>query len=740
MTIYELCKMINLPQGVVDLLQEYENVRKDDIPADVKEKLFERNKWDKGLEELKTFLGEDPHSMKILWEQLNLTCTHAYEEYVRRSIPMTVFVDTFGFVTRFVAPTKDANGKYSYHWAWWLQRQITLQEFRIGSLEFEFVKESDQRRIEIHIPSDADMKLEALCQSIAGFVKFQRTYFPEWNGVQMVTETWMIMPELEDFLPADSKILRFKALFDVDAVDYGQTWYMGWIFPGHEEISESLPEKTTLHRRLKEHLLSGKKFGIARGRLVMDRVKRVLDERLVTVVPDPRQVAFQETEFYAFVHFTVNTFTDREWGDGTESPEIYNPTKLDATQWVSAIREAGMRGLILTCKHHDGFCLWPSKQTKHTVEYSPFGRDVVREVSEECRRQGIKFGVYLSPWDRNCNLYGTGKPYDDYFIRQLTELLTNYGEVFSVWFDGACGEGENGKKQYYDWERYYQTIRSLQPNACISVCGPDVRWCGNEAGHARKSEWSVVPERTRDTEKIASASQHEDNEEFRQRKISAWDEDLGSREVLMGEDKLVWYPAEVNTSIRPGWFWHESENDRVRSFADLMHVYYNSVGGNATFLLNIPPTREGLFHENDVRRLKEIGDYLRRAFAVNLTEKAEVLAPEPIRDLVLEESYDKYYQAKRGTNMATILIRWDAPVNVGHVVLKENVWLSQRVEAFRVEAMRDGEFETVYEGTVIGHKRIIPFQEGLLTNSLRIVITDSRMEPTIAFLGIYEHV
>ena len=204
--------------------------------------------------------------------------------------------------------TSATNGKYSYHWAWWLQRQITLQEFRIGSLEFEFVKESDQRRIEIHIPSDANMKLEVLCQSIAGFVKFQRTYFPEWNGVQMVTETWMIMPELEDFLPADSKILRFKALFDVDAVDYGQTWYMGWIFPGHEEISESLPEKTTLHRRLKEHLLSGKKFGIARGRLVMDRVKRVLDERLVTVVPDPRQVAFQETEFYAFVHFTVNTF------------------------------------------------------------------------------------------------------------------------------------------------------------------------------------------------------------------------------------------------------------------------------------------------------------------------------------------------------------------------------------------------------------------------------------------------
>ena len=468
--------------------------------------------------------------------------------------------------------------------------------------------------------------------------------------------------------------------------------------------------------------------------------KNELDKRLVRVVPEKRQVAFQETEFYAFVHFTVNTFTDREWGDGTESPEIFNPLKFDATQWVDAIREAGMKGLILTCKHHDGFCLWPSRQTEHSIAKSPFKRDIVREVSEECRRQGIKFGVYLSPWDRNCRLYGTGKPYDDLFINQLEELLSDYGEIFSVWFDGACGEGENGKKQYYDWDRYFDTVRRLQPGACISVCGPDVRWCGNEAGHARKSEWSVVPERTRDTEKIASASQHEDNEEFRQRKISAWDEDLGSREILMEEDKLVWYPAEVNTSIRPGWFWHESENDRVRSLSDLMNVYYNSVGGNATFLLNIPPTREGLFHENDVCRLREIGEYLKKAFSVNLLEKAEVLAPEPIKELVADESYDRYYQPEKGSNNASVQIRWNNPVNIGHIVLKENIYLSQRVESFYVEASENGEFVKVFEGTVIGHKRIISFPAGLVTDHIRIVITDSRMEPTLAFVGIYEKV
>ena len=279
MTVNELCRLIELPQGVMVQLQECESERKDDIPSDIKEKLFKRETWDKGIEELKTFLGEDPYSMKILWEQLHLTCTYAYEEYIRRCIPLSVFADSFGFVTRFVTSTKDINGKYSYHWAWWLQRQITLQEFRIGSLEYEFVEEGGQRRIEIHIPSDADMKLESLCRSVMDFVEFQKKYFTEWKGVQMVTDTWMIMPELEDFLPADSKILGFKGLFDIDSVDYGQTWYMGWIFPGYEEVNENLPEKTTLQRRLKEHLLSGKKFGIAYGHLVMDRVKKVLVNR-----------------------------------------------------------------------------------------------------------------------------------------------------------------------------------------------------------------------------------------------------------------------------------------------------------------------------------------------------------------------------------------------------------------------------------------------------------------------------
>ncbi|MGN1305744.1 MAG: alpha-L-fucosidase [Oscillospiraceae bacterium] len=257
--------------------------------------------------------------------------------------------------------------------------------------------------------------------------------------------------------------------------------------------------------------------------------------------------------------------------------------------------------------------------------------------------------------------WGSDKAYDDYFKGQLTELLTNYGDVFSVWLDGACGEGPNGKKQYYDWDRYYKTIRELQPGACINVCGPDVRWCGNEAGHTRKAEWSVVPARTRDTEKIAENSQQEDNEEFRQRKISAWDADLGSREILENEDDLVWYPAEVNTSIRPGWFWHESENDKVRPLDELMNIYYNSVGANATFLLNIPPTNEGLFHENDVKRLSEIGDYLRKAFAENTTETADITYNgTAIKSKILSDSYDDYFVSD--TPSAVVTLRWDAPI------------------------------------------------------------------------------
>ena len=472
---------------------------------------------------------------------------------------------------------------------------------------------------------------------------------------------------------------------------------------------------------------------------------RKMDNRLVQIVPSDRQLKYQELEFYSFIHFTVNTFTDKEWGDGTENPEIFNPEKLDAKQWVEAIKAAGMKGLILTCKHHDGFCLWPSKYTDHTLASSPYKEgkgDIVKEVSQACREAGIQFAVYLSPWDRNNKIYGQGKLYDDYFVHQLEELLSNYGDVFAVWFDGACGEGPNGKKQVYDWKRYYDVIRRLQPNACITVCGPDVRWCGNEAGNTRPSEWSVVPERTRDTEKIAESSQkqNDDSFSFRQRKVSAWDLDLGSREILEQEEKLIWYPAEVNTSIRPGWFYHESENDKVRPLSELIKIYDNSVGGNATFLLNIPPNKDGLLHEEDVIRLHEIGDYLKNTYEKNLMDTANLdtnysMAGYEI-DNVRTDQYDTYYKAEDGISDCIIDISWDELVKIEHIVLKENIQLSQRIEKFCIQVKINGNYETIYDGTIVGHKKIINIK-AIHTSEIRIHILDARVAPTLSFIGVY---
>ncbi len=353
------------------------------------------------------------------------------------------------------------------------------------------------------------------------------------------------------------------------------------------------------------------------------------------ITPSGRQLAWQEMEFYSFIHFGVNTFTDSEWGDGNEDPAIFNPTSFDANQWVKAVKDAGMKGLILTCKHHDGFCLWPSAYTEHSVKNSPWKEgkgDIVDEVSQACKKVGIKFGVYLSPWDMHEKTYGDSYAYNEYFKNQLTELLTNYGEVFCVWFDGACGEGLNGKKQVYAWNEYYKLIRELQPNAVINVCGPDVRWCGNEAGNCRRSEWSVVPSILLDVEKIQDESQKVDDGKF-SRKINSADEDLGGREVIKNDSNLVWYPSEVNTSIRPGWFYHAFEDGEVKTLHELLEVYYGSVGGNSSFLLNIPPDKRGLIHENDVTRLREFGDTIKSIFRTNLAKYATAEASETIDDL-----------------------------------------------------------------------------------------------------------
>ncbi|MDR3314683.1 MAG: alpha-L-fucosidase, partial [Oscillospiraceae bacterium] len=320
------------------------------------------------------------------------------------------------------------------------------------------------------------------------------------------------------------------------------------------------------------------------------------------VVPSPRQLAWQNMEFYAFLHFGVSTFTDKEWGDGSETPDCFQPQNLDCDQWARAIKAAGMRGMILTAKHIDGFCLWPTETTDHSVAASPWrgGKgDVVREAAEAARRNGLAFGLYLAPWDRHEASYGTGEAYNEFYRRQLRELLTNYGELFCIWFDGACGEGKNGRKQEYDWESYFDLIHELQPNAVISISGRDVRWCGNEAGEGRASEWSVVPWFHSEADRIAGVAAGAKAPNAID--PSFWD--LGSRAAIRDAGKLIWYPAEVDVSIRPGWFYHKNDDLEVKDLAKLLEIYYDSVGANASLLLNIPPNREGKIADRDVETL-----------------------------------------------------------------------------------------------------------------------------------------
>lgn len=470
------------------------------------------------------------------------------------------------------------------------------------------------------------------------------------------------------------------------------------------------------------------------------------DMRLVQVIPHQRQIVYQEMEFFCFIHFTVNTYTGKEWGTGDEPENIFHPVKMDAKQWAKAAKDGGMKGIILTCKHHDGFCLWPSKYTEHSVKNSPYKEgkgDIVKEVADACREYGLKFGIYLSPWDRNSKYYGEGDAYNDYYVNQLEELLTSYGDIFVVWLDGACGEGENGKYQSYDWDRYFEVIRRLQPNACIFGCGPDIRWCGNEAGQTRPSEWSVVPADMADAEKVSSLSQHEDNIKFRERGIDSTLMDLGSRERLKNEEKLIFYPAETNFSIRPGWFYHPEEDDKVRDFENLKDIYLKSVGGNTTMLLNVPPTPEGLLHEKDVAVLSQLGNFIREAFADNIALQAQ-MSSLPLTDVqgndvqVLKtDDMDSYFENPVGMRELEIALEWEKEQRIAYLVLKEAIQFSQRVEQFAISCIREeGTEETVCEGTVIGRKKIVPLGD-IKTRKLKVRITDARVAPILSFIGVY---
>jgi alpha-L-fucosidase len=451
-------------------------------------------------------------------------------------------------------------------------------------------------------------------------------------------------------------------------------------------------------------------------------------------LPTTAQLAWHQMEMNAFIHFTINTYTDKEWGFGNESPELFNPAEFDAGQWVRVMKAAGFKGVILTAKHHDGFCLWPSQYTAHSVKASPFmdGKgDVVGALAAAAKSNDLKFGIYLSPWDRNHSAYGT-PVYVEYYRDQLRELFEAYGPVFEMWFDGANGGdgyygGANEKRRidgstYYDWPGTIALVRDMEPNIIFfSDAGPGVRWVGNERGVAGETNWNTIS-------------------------IDTLFAGKGGIEKLLNtghENGTSWVPAETDVSIRPGWFYHEKEDSLVKTPERLFEIYLSSVGRGSTLLLNIPPDRRGLIHERDVASLQGFRKLLDEAFAIDLARDATLTADQ-------ERGGSKFYSATMAgdgdpttywctddsvtTGEITIDLNEDTPVN--YVVLQEYIALGQRVKEFELMAEENGRWRPVEKGTTIGYKRIIK-TPALRTARLKVVIKDAKASPLISSISVY---
>lgn len=439
-----------------------------------------------------------------------------------------------------------------------------------------------------------------------------------------------------------------------------------------------------------------------------------LVERCVSVVPNENQLRHQSKPFYCFIHFGMNTATAREWGTARETVDDFTIKSINAKQWVTSIKNSGATGIILTCKHHDGFCLWESAYTDFSVKNTGFDGDIVKMVSDECHLQNMDFGVYLSPWDMHEKSYGTDA-YNDYFCNQLTELLTNYGDIFEVWFDGA--KGKNAVAFEYDWNRYYKLIRQLQPKANIAICGEDIRWVGNEGGKCRKNEYSVVPYSLTSCESVAENSQQSDGQAAALQNFKSTDEDLGSRSALKNAGGLCWYPAEVDVSIRRGWFYSKNEDKTVKSAKKLFDIYINSVGNNCSLLLNVPPSDSGVIHPKDVKALGELGRMINR-----ITEKC--VYKKNIGKLTEKKSYAEFC--------------FDGVKRINYIVIGENTKFSQRVESFDIYLKKpNGKYRKVYSGSIIGARKIIPVKNKKCIGAA-LVIRQSRSNPHLGEIGFYE--
>lgn len=454
-------------------------------------------------------------------------------------------------------------------------------------------------------------------------------------------------------------------------------------------------------------------------------------------LPSDNQLRWQKMEYYAFIHFSINTYTDMAWGLGNEDPKLFNPTNLDCRQWARVCKEAGMKGIIFTAKHHSGFCLWPSKYTEYSVKNVPWRNgkaDIVRELADACKEYGLKFGVYLSPWDRNHADYG--KPdrrppeYITYFRNQLTELLTNYGDIFEVWFDGANGgsgyyggANETRKidaKTYYDWPNTYKLVRKLQPNIVIWNDGgdrADLRWVGTEAGYVGETNWSLL-----------NATG-----------------DVPEKMLRYGvENGNAWVPGEVNTSIRPEWFYHEREDRLVKTLPQLMDTYYNSIGRNGTLLLNFPIMPNGLIHEKDEKAVQAFAKATREAFALNLAKNARATAsqvrgksPAYNAGKAIDADLESYWATDDAVRNASLTLHFTKPTAFNRFLMQEPIRLGQRVKSFTVEAFVGGNWKEIAKETTIGYKRILRFPTVEATQ-LRLTILDAKGSPLISNLGVYK--
>lgn len=471
-------------------------------------------------------------------------------------------------------------------------------------------------------------------------------------------------------------------------------------------------------------MIANELFGAA---LLMMNQQTILPPTQFGPVPSARQLRWHALESSMFIHFGVNTFTGVEWGEGKESPKQFNPTQLDCAQWVKAAKSAGLNSIVITAKHHDGFCIWPSALTEHSVASSPWrgGKgDVLRELSRACADGGIGFGVYLSPWDRNNPRYGTGAEYNEYFAQQLRDVLTNYGPVCEVWFDGACGEGPNGRKQVYDFPKFIGVVRECQPNACIfSDAGPDIRWVGNESGFGGDPNWCRL-------------------------NVGDFYPGIGGKNdiLLHGQaDGTDWLPAEVDVSIRPGWFWRESENSKVKSPQSLEKIWMESVGRSCNLLLNVPVDSRGLIGDEDVASLAAWGDARRKMFEVDLAPTTRASASSVrggdvkgtfAATAVIDSNHSNYWATDDGVNSGAIELAFEKPTDIKAIRIEEAIELGQRVQGFTVEVRRGSEWSQVAKGETIGVRRVLPIAASGV-DAIRVVIVRAAASPCISRVSIY---